>query len=362
MSYVSPLAKLYPEKTTYMPVGKAEVPALFSSVEEEYAALREKTGLLDYSHLGRIAVSGDGALEFLQERVTRDIEYLMPERTLSSLILNEQAHPVDMVSVYNLEDRFMIETSPGKAEEVFALLRSAAPDGITVEDLSEQQAVIGLEGPYAWQVLGKVVDFEVSILPFQGVMQAQWQGETVIISRTGFTAEYGYKIYAQPEVAARIWEELQAETTPVGYQVLEIVMLEVRQPVLHRELSHDGTVIRCGLNWLVDLQKENFTGKDALQAQREAGEDYLTIGFVADAQVQLPAGATVRAAEVEVGRVVHTVYSPGLGKVLGLIRMEADWTASGLELNARNAAGNWQPIMTISSPYLTPKSWSIPIL
>lgn len=358
----SPLEQLYPPDTVRMTMGKVTIPWRFGIFEEEYAALREKAGLFDFSYLGRLSVQGKDAFSFLQERLARDIEYLMPERCLMSLFLDEEARPLDVVVVYNQEDHYLVETSPFGREEVFCWLRKTAPEGVTISDLTTGQAVIGLEGPYAWQVLGRVVDFEVSVLPYQGVLPASWEGNQLLVSRTGFSAEYGYKIYADPEVARRLWAELRKDTCPVGYQVLEAAMLEVRQPNLYREMAEDGTVIRCGLNWLVDLQKEKFTGKTALLTQREAGPDFFTVGFVAESGRELPAGSPVRVADLEIGRVVYAVTIPGLNCLLGLVRTQAEWTASGLEIQVRDAAGNWQPVKTVSAPYLIPKSWNVPIL
>lgn len=361
MSYRSPLAAHYQPAATQM-INHVEVPWEFTSLEEEYRALREKAGLLDYSYLGRMEVSGEKALEFLQSVCPRDLEYLMPERSLSCLLLSGEARPVDVITVYNREDGFLVETSPAGREEVYRLLSSACPEGAAVQDLNDQYGVLGLEGPYAWQVLSRVVDFEVSVLPYQGFLPASWEGEQLLVSRTGFTAEYGYKIYAAPEVAVKLWSLLKEEALPVGYHALEVAMLEVRQPMIHRELGDDGTVIRCGFNWLVDLKKEVFLGREALLSQKEAGPDYLTIGFGAGKSLALAAGCPVAAAGTEIGQVVTFLYSPGLDQILGLARLQHEWVASGLELQVQDGFGQWHPARTLSAPYITPKSWNVTIV
>ncbi|MEW6695877.1 MAG: aminomethyltransferase family protein [Bacillota bacterium] len=361
MTYQSPLANHYQPKTVQS-LNSVEVPWEFSSVNEEYHALREKVALLDYSYAGRIEVAGEKAMEFLQTLVTRELEFLMPERCLSCLLLTGEGRPVDVVTIYNREDRFLVETSPAGRDKVLDLLRSEAPAGLTVTDLSHSYGVLGLEGPYAWRTLGSIVDFEVSVLPFQGFLDAQWEGEQILVSRNGFTAEYGYQIYAAPEVIVKLWFALQEEATPVGYGALEIAMLEVRQPNLFREMGDDGTVIRCGLNWLVEIQKEEFSGREALLEQKEAGLDYLTVGLATAKDVQLAAGCAVAVADMEIGHLVYNVYSPGLDQMVGLCRLRHEWAASGLDLQVQDVQGIWQPARTLSSPYVIPKSWNVAIV
>ena len=357
MTYRSPLAKKENALTTQL-IGKLEVPWEFTSLTEEYRALREKAGLLDYSYLGRLEITGENALDFLQAQLAWDIEFLMPEQSMPCLLLTGEARPVDMVMVYNQEDHFLVESSPAGRDIVSNLLKTAAPGGVTVKDLSATFGVLGLEGPYAWQVLGQVLDFEVSVLAYQGFLAVKWAGEQLLISRSGFTAEYGYKIYAPPEVIVKLWPVFKEKCRPVGYRVLEVAMLEVRQPNIYRELADDGTVIRCGFNWLVDIQKENFCGKKALQAQREAGQDYLTVGFTISRDVELAVGNPVAAVDTEVGRVSYFLYSPGLDKILGVARLKREWVASGISLQVQDIHGQWHLAPTCSAPYITPKSWS----
>lgn len=359
MSYISPLQKLYQPASTRQ-AGDLVLPWEFSGLEQEYRALREKAALLDFSYAGRIMVAGEKAMEYMQQMCTRDLEYLMPDRSLFCLLLDPAARPLDVITVYNHSDSYWVETSPWGRQAVEQLLTAHCIDGVEIRDLSETYAVLGLEGPYAWQVLSRVADFDVSILSYKGFLPARWQGELFWIARMGYTAEYGYRIYAAPALAEQLWAVLAAEALPVGYHALEVAMLEVRQPLLHRELGEDGNVLRCGLNWLIDLNKEDFLGKEALLIQRQNGYDYLTVGFCTDPAAQLAEGCVVAAVEgTEIGQVVTILYSPGLDKQLGLARLQHEWTASGLELLVRDVNGEWQPIRTLSAPYITPKSWNV---
>src|SRR5207302_597904 len=128
---------------------------------------------------------------------------------------------------------------------------------------------------------------------FLGVQQTEWEGEEVLVSRLGFTGEYGFKCNLSIEGAKKLWTRLAEEARPIGHEALEIAMLEVRQPMLHRELGDDGNVMRCGLNWLIELEKEDCVGHEALMAQRDAGPDLLPVSFTADRSVIVSLGAPV---------------------------------------------------------------------
>jgi glycine cleavage system aminomethyltransferase T len=362
-TYVSPLAGSYASDASTAVIDGAEVPWSFGSYDDEYAALRQHRALFDYSSLGRIHVSGRGALDFLQGQLARDISYLFPEKSLTSLLLDDDARPVDLVVVYKVQGGFILETAVGRGAQTLAHLSGLAPDDVELADLSEEQAVIGIEGPFSWDVLGRLFDPQLTGLPYQGVAAREWEGEELLVSRTGYTGEYGYKLYLSVAAASKAWALLKEETRPVGFEALETAMLEMRQPMLHRELADDGNVMRCGLNWLVELEKEDYAGLDALVAQKDAGPDLLTVGFRAEPDVDLAAGAPVIAGgELEIGRVVHSVLSPGLNGRIGLARTQAEWTAFGLELEVDDTSGTRQPIRTVASPFLIPLSWTVPIM
>jgi glycine cleavage system aminomethyltransferase T len=359
----SPLAGLYPEGVVTHVVGDAEVPWTFSSLEAEHSCLRTGMGLLDFSALGRISVTGSGAMDFLQSQVARDIAYLFPERCLTTLMLDEDANPVDIVVIYKVQGGYVLETTPGQGSATLERLQANAPASVSLTDLRANQTSLGLEGPFCWQLITQVFDPQITGLTFQGVQQSEWEGHEVLVSRLGFTGEYGFKFDLPIDGAQKLWARLAEETTPVGYQALELAMLEVRQPVLRNEVGEDGNVMRCGLNWLVELEKDDYVGHAALTEQKDAGPDRLPVSFVAEGTVAPAAGAVVTAArELAIGTVVHSAYSPFLKKVVGIARVDAEWAAAGLELEAEDGDGGTLDVRTASSPFLVPMSWRVPIL
>jgi len=359
----SPLAGLYPDGVQTEIIGDAEVPWSFGSLDDEHDAIRNATALLDFSSLGRISVTGPGAMDFLQSQVARDIAYLFPERCLTTLLMDEDANPVDIVVIYKVQGGYILETAVGQGAATLAHLQERAPASVALTDLRASHASVALEGPFCWQLVGQVFDPQITGLTYQGVQQSEWEGEEILVSRLGFTGEYGFKFDLPIDAAQKLWSRLAEEATPVGHEALEIAMLEVRQPMLHRELGEDGNVMRAGLNWLVELEKDDYTGHSALMDQRDAGADSLPVSFTVEGTAVPAAGAAVIAAgELTIGNVVHSVYSPHLRRVIGVARVGAEWAASGLELDVEHATEGAIPLKTVSAPFLIPLSWRVPIL
>lgn len=358
MTYRSPLASVHPEGTTTTEIGDAVLAWELGDYAAEYEALRTTAAMFDHGSVGLFAVRGDYE-EFLQQVLARDIEYLSPELSMPSLVLVQDGRPLDLVTVYSLDDGLLLETSFGNAEAMGKHLQNLAPAGVEIEDLRDRWTVIGVEGPYAWGVVGRAIDSELTALPFQTVLETTWNDRPVLFTRSGFTGEYGYKMIGDVDVIRDLWEHLASEAKPAGYRVLETAMMEVRQPLLHREVADGTGVVAAGLGWLVDRSKETFVGKDAVEQEFATGATVRTIGGRCD--VALAKGAAVFAGEVEVGHVIHAAQSPGLGAHVVLARIRAELAAAGLQLGVVAEDGERAVLHTMSSPYLIPASWGVPI-
>jgi aminomethyltransferase len=154
-------------------------------------------------------------------------------------------------------------------------------------------------------------------------------------------------------VAASLWQQFAAHGgTPVGHRARETAMLELRQPIVHREVVEGDSVVSAGLNWLVDPVKESFAGSDALAG----GPAARPIGFLVEAG-RAAVGDLLYVGPEEVGRIVYLVTSPGAGGDLGLARVAPEWQASRLEFTTPSGAR----LRTLAPPYVVPRSWTTPI-
>lgn len=356
----SPLRGVHPTPVTYQYVGESDVAWRFAGPEVEYAALRQNAAVVDLSASRLIELRGDTA-DFLQRVLARDVEYLTPERCMTSLVLAEDGSPVDVVVVYGRENGALLESSFGQGGRLLAHLRSLAGDEVEVVDVSDELTTVGFEGPYSWGVVGRLLEGELAALPFESVLDTSWRGEGVLFARTGVSAEYGYRVIAPHDVARELWTAALEIATPVGLEVLETSMIEVRQPLFHREAGGDAGVTTLGFNWLVDSTKEEFVGRTAVLEEFAAGVPQRTIGFAGAGALPAPGSALVLG-DREVGTVVHAVHSHGRGEALGLARVDEDLAAAGVPLVVHGTDGVRTEVLTLTSPYVIPQSWSIPIV
>ena len=350
------LHSAHPESAVTGEIGDATVVRKFEDLETEYSALRDRAGLIDLGGATLIKVSGPAAEDFLQNVLARDVEYLTPERCITSLILDVEGEIVDLVTVWGHDDGAIIESSVGGGARLLEHLGSVEADSVELTDISGAFVVIALEGPYSWGVIGRLIDTELPALPLDSVAETEWDGTEILFARTGATGEYGYKMMVPAEAATNLWNKAAAEATPVGFDVHSLAMLEVRQPVPHHEFGPGTSVLVSGTNWLVDITKEEFLGRDAVLAEFEGAPGRRTVGFSMDGEAPA-AGTPILAGDQQIGEIVHAVHSPGLGEALGLARVDAEFAAAGLELTAAD-----HPVQTLSSTYITPKSWTIPIV
>jgi aminomethyltransferase len=357
---ISPLRDKLGAGTIYEAIGDTEAPWVYTDVDAEHAELRKNAGVIDHCAIGLIAITGDTE-DFLARVLARDVEYLSPEQCTTSLILDTEGRPVDIVTVYALDEGVLLETSFGRGEATAAFLESQADGAVTITSINDRRTVIGIEGPYAWGVVGRLIDEEFTALPYESVVETDWNDQPILFARSGFTGEYGYKVILDHETAAEFWDAATQEVEPVGQAALEVAMLEVRQPIFYRECGVGDTVLSCGWNWLVDLSKREANGRDALDELIAGGSPTLTIGFATDDPMPVSPSGAVFAAGERIGRVVHAAHSSKLGTTLGIARVDRDFAAAGLRLEVETTASSPQGVTSLSSPYVVPTSWSVPV-
>jgi aminomethyltransferase len=334
--------------------------ALFDRPADDRAAataLRTECAAFDRSTSGFVSLAGADGEALLQRLSTRDIEYLLPERSTTGLLLAEDGSLVDLVTVYRFDESFLVESGAGTGAAVAEhLRRHGEGEDVTVEDRSGSLSCVSVEGPYAWNAAGRIVAPELAALPLDSVIEARWKDSALTFCRSGVTGEYGYKFIGPAAVIAEVAAELAGELVVAGPEVLATAMLEVRHPQPAPGATA-GQVVLSGASWLVDPLKDDFVGRDAFHAAHATGSA-VTVGFVAGGDEPVAAGTPVTTAEgTEVGYVVASRTSVTVGSAIGLATLDGELACVGLELEAGPRA-----ITTVASPFIVPQSWKTPIL
>lgn len=345
-----------------VPFAGWEMPVQFRGIVEEHMAVREKVGLFDISHMGQFLVSGDDAEAFLNGVLTNDVTHLKPGQGQYTLLLNEHGGVIDDLILYRTSPReFFLVVNASKTKEDWEQLKALRPeqDDITLADLSPFTAGMAVQGPQSRSVFARVFGTDAPY-PERNTVQMAASVEGFMWScGTGYTGEEGFEFFPPdeegPEWYRRIHEAVVAEGGQVcGLGARDTLRLEMGYPLNGNDLSPERTPLQAGLGFFVKLDKEDFSGRDALLAQKAAGlPDKLTAFVMTGASPPpRPHYPVIHNGEV-VGEVCSGTQSPSLKCGIGMAYLPTALAAPGtaLEIEIR---GRRFPAETRKKPFYTP--------
>ncbi|MFM6841810.1 MAG: glycine cleavage system aminomethyltransferase GcvT [Candidatus Planktophila sp.] len=298
-----------------------------AGVLAEHAAVRERVGLFDVSHLGKASVKGAGALEFLNTQVTNDLNRIIDGQAQYTMLCNPDGGVVDDLIVYRntAEDLFLIPNA-SNTTEVVAIIKAAAPAGIEVMNLHERHAVLALQGPQAASVIESLG--VIPTMDYMAFAHVSIAGCDVILCRTGYTGEHGYELVPRWEDASVVWDALVEAMKPFdglicGLGARDTLRTEMGYPLHGHELSLEISPVQAGSTWAVGWKKESFRGSDALRSERENGPHRILRGLQATDRGIPRAGMDVKNSDGKVvGIVTSGTFSPSLKKGIALALVE----------------------------------------
>ena len=307
-----------------------------TGVLAEHAAVRERVGLFDVSHLGKASVKGVGSLAFLNQMFTNDLARISDGKAQYTLLCNNDGGVIDDLIAYrNSADDFFLIPNAANTTEVVRTLSSVAPAGISVVNLHEEFAVLALQGPKAHEVIQSLgVNPAMDYMAFSHVLIG---GCEVILCRTGYTGEHGYEIVPLWNQAHIVWDALVDAMKPFGGAVCglgarDTLRTEMGYPLHGHELTLEITPVQASAGWAIGWKKENFRGSETLRMQREAGE-VRTLRALKSNDRGIPrAGMVVKNSQgAEVGLVTSGTFSPSLKTGIALALLDPN-LATGDEL------------------------------
>ena len=288
----------------------------------EHTAVRESLGVFDVSHLGKLAVAGPGAADFVNRCLTADLAKIAPGQAQYTLCCTAEGGVVDDLIVYLVgPDEVLAVPNAANAAQVAQLLRAAAPAGIEITDRHRELAVLAVQGPRAPELVATVlgVPLELDYMAFTDV-------GAIRVCRTGYTGERGFELLVPAPDAGRVWDALLAEAGPVGglpagLAARDTLRTEMGYPLHGQDLSVDITPVQAGSGWAVGWAKPEFWGREALLAERAAGPARRLRGLRAVGRGVPRAGMSVLRDGASVGVTTSGTFSPSLktGIALALI-------------------------------------------
>jgi aminomethyltransferase len=320
--------------------GGWEMPVQYSSILDEHHAVRNAAGLFDISHMGRLLVSGDGALPYLQRITTQDVSTLGVGQATYGLLCREHGGIVDDIFIYRLPTDYLVVVNASNLEKDFLWMLDQLPGfDVTLTNISERMGMIALQGPRAEAILGRATDGQIATLPFHGVALARLLDvDNALIARTGYTGEDGFELFIDSRQVGRVWERLLAlgaadGLKPCGLGARDSLRFEAKLALYGHEIDEDINPYEAGLGWVVKLDKGDFIGHRALLKIKHAGVGRKLIGFEMVERGIARQGYPILADGQQVGVVTTGMPSPTLGKNLGLGFVPPALAAEGSEFH-----------------------------
>jgi aminomethyltransferase len=298
-----------------VPFAGWEMPVQYTSIVDEHKAVRTSAGVFDVSHMGQLSLAGPGAHEYLQARLSNDLDRIGESQAQYTLLTNERGGITDDLITYRRgEDDYLLVVNAGNVEADHAALHEA-------EDISPEWALLAVQGPEALDRLG------IDVEPFT-FREGDVLGTHCLIAGTGYTGERGCELGCMPDDAPALWDAVLARgIVPCGLGARDTLRLEVCYPLHGNDITPDRTPIEAGLGWACALDKE-FTGVEVLRRQTEDGPAEKLIAFVMDEKAIPRHGMPI----AEGGEVTSGSLSPMLGLGIGLAYVRSELAEPGTEL------------------------------
>jgi len=306
-----------------VPFAGWEMPVQYEGVIQEHRAVRTDAGVFDVSHMGELEVEGPRAAELLQGLLSNDLDRIEPGQAQYTLLTNERGGIVDDLIVYRLDRcRYLLVVNASNRDADFRWLREREIAGSDVRDVSDEYALLAVQGPHAIDRLGLP-----PASPFT-FAEAELDGVQVMVNRTGYTGEDGCELLCMAEDAGSLWDGVLARgIVPCGLGARDTLRLEVCYPLHGNDITQETDAISAGLGWTCALDKE-FTGADVLRRVKADGPERKLVAFVMAERAIPRQGMAIAGG----GEVTSGSHSPMLDAGIGLGYVRAASAAPGTEL------------------------------
>jgi len=310
-----------------------------AGVIEEHMATRTRAGLFDVSHMGEIWVEGPDAIPFVNSITTNDVTKLVDGQAHYSAFPNLNGGVVDDLLVYRFaEDRLLLVVNAGTTEKDWEWITSLKKDeNVTLRNASADYCQIAIQGPKAIGILQELTDTELEPIKYYHFTEGKVDGVNAIISRTGYTGEDGFEVYASADKAEQLWNKM-LETgasegiLPCGLAARNTLRLESGMSLYGHELDDDISTLEANLGWITKLQKGEFVGKEQISVLKEAGLKRKLVGFEMKEPGIARDGFDVYSGDEKVGVVTSGSPAPFLKKNIGLAFVPPELANVGQEI------------------------------
>jgi aminomethyltransferase len=331
------------------------MPLHYGRIADEHAAVRSRAGVFDVSHMGRILARGRAALEHLDRLLSIHVLRLRPGRAKYGFLLNASGGIHDDLIVYREEQDALIVCNAANTRKVWDVLEGERPAGAHIEPVTEQIALVAVQGPKAAEIVATITGLAVQEIRFYGFIRADFAGDSRI-ARTGYTGEDGFELFIPAERAIGIWERLLKTGAPhgllpCGLGARDTLRTEAGMPLYGHEIDETTHPFEAGLDFGVAMDKPMFRGREALERIRAEPPRRRLVGF------EVPSGRTPRPGQPVLdssgrpcGKVTSGTFGFTVGKAIGMAYVDSAGIAAG-DLSVELRPGRCEPIRIVGLPF-----------
>lgn len=320
------------------------MPISYAGIKNEHHAVRNNVGVFDVSHMGEFIVKGTQALEFLQYVTSNDVSKLEIGDAQYSCFPNEEGGIIDDLIVYRLpEDKcsageraYMLVVNASNMEKDWNWLQKHNRFEVQLTDISDQTALLAVQGPNAVQALQSLTEVDLASMKFYTFKKGQLAGvDNVLISATGYTGAGGFELYVNSADAAQVWDAIfEAGKTlgiqPAGLGARDTLRLEMGYCLYGNDIDDTTSPIEARLGWITKFNKGAFINRETLLTHKEQGGTRRLVGFqLLERGVPRKDYAIVNEAGEPIGKVTSGTQSPSLGQAIGLGYVDKAFSKAG---------------------------------
>jgi len=338
------LYKYHVEHGNVIDFGGFAMPVWYEGIKVEHAAVRNACGIFDTCHMGRTWATGPDVIRFLNYIVTNDVTTLEKNGGLYTVMCRPTGGIIDDLILYKISDeKFWVVYNASNREKDFKWLKKNSKDfDVKLKDVSDEVAMIAVQGPKAQEVLQKITEQDLEKVERFNIADLTVSGYEMMAARTGYTGEDGFELYIpdttpeNPEKALKVWNDLiEAGAVPCGLGARDSLRLEAGLWLYGNDMDESINPLEARLGWTVKLDKEGyFIGQRAIQKKKDEGISKILVGIKMEERgIPRHGYPVLNMEEEEIGLVTSGGLSPTLGYGIAMAYVPPEYRKRGTELN-----------------------------
>jgi aminomethyltransferase len=309
---------------------------------EEHLRTRTHAGLFDVSHMGEIDVRGSDAIPFVNRLTSNDVTKLVDGQAQYTALTTPSGTVIDDLLVYRLSaDHLLLVVNASTTDKDWEWISSHHKgESVELRNASAEYCQLALQGPDAESILQKLTDVPLSEIKYYHFRPGTVDGLSGIVSRTGYTGEDGFEVYAPADRAEQLWNKIldtgdsgaPTGVIPCGLAARNTLRLEAGMALYGHEIDETTTLLEANLGWICKLDKGDFNGREALARQKAEGIKRKLVGFEVTERGIARDDQDVLVDDEKVGKVTSGSPAPFLKKNIGFAYVPIEYASVGQEI------------------------------